>query len=153
MEDLIGSAAGGGLVGLLGTAFNRVVSIWERREIREDTRIQNAHELLLIAEQRETNAQETEAALVTMQTEGSYSGLTASLQHDGTLSNVSPWVNNIRALVRPSITGISLVGLSIMAATMAGDLQVTLIESFVFVSTTATVWWFGDRAPRNLPRT
>lgn len=148
MEDLIGSAVGGGVLGLFGTAINRVMGIWERREAREDTRISNAHELRLIEENRESSRQETEAELVRIQTEGSYAGLAESLRHDASLSNVSPWVNNVRALVRPTLTGLSLTAMIAMAFFMSEDLQVTVTEAVVFVATTAGVWWFGDRSER-----
>lgn len=150
MEELIGSAAGGGLLGIFGSAINRVFSIWEAREERENMRVENAHELKLIAEQRQTNRAETEMELARLQTEGSYEGLSESLKHDSKFDNVDPWVNNVRALVRPSLTFASFVALSSMAYFMA-DLRVDLTEAVVFISTTSAAWWFGSRDQRNLP--
>lgn len=151
MEELIGSAAGGGLLGMFGSAINRVFGIWERREAREDARIANAHELELINENRESARQETEHELIRVQTEGSYTGLEASLKHDAGITNVSPWVNNVRALVRPSLTGASFVAVAAMAYVIA-DLRVDLIEAVVFISTTSAAWYFGDRSTQHMPR-
>ena len=148
MEELIGSAVGGGLLGVLGNFANRAFGIWERREERENMRREHAHELAMIQEQRVTRAQETEAEIVTTQVEGSYEGLEASLKHDASLRDVSPWVNNIRALVRPTLTGTLSAAMITMAFVFGEDLQYTVAEAVVFTGVTAITWWFGDRAER-----
>lgn len=150
MEELIGSAAGGGILGIFGSALNRVFGIWEAREERENMRVENAHELQLIKEQRQTNRQETEMELARTATEGSFEGLSESLKHDARLQNVAPWVNNVRALTRPVLTYTSFIALASMAYFMA-DLRVDLTEAVVFVATTSAAWWFGSRDHRNLP--
>ena len=150
MEELIGSAAGGGLLGIFGSVANRVIGIWEAREERENMRVEHAHELRLVEEQRESARVETEMELARVQTEGSYEGLAESLRHDSSMDDVSPWVNNIRALVRPSLTGTSLIAMIVMAFSLS-DMRLELVEAVTFVGTTAAVWWFGDRSTRNLP--
>lgn len=150
MEELIGAAAGGGIFGLVGTFAGKAFRIWERREEREDRRIQNSHELMLIEAQSRLRAQETEAEIVKVQTEGSYAGLTESLRNDSSFTAVSPWVNNIRALVRPALTGASLAALVTLGFFTTVDLQATVADAIVFISVTAAVWYFGDRAPRSM---
>lgn len=153
MEELIGSVAGGGLLGLFGSIADRVMAIFERREARRDRLIQNEHELRLIQEQRQTSQLETEQDLALIQSAGSYRGLEASLEHDSKIDDVSPWVNNVRALVRPTLTATALLAMIAMTWTLGANYQMTLVESVVFVATTATVWWFGDRAKSRSPMT
>ena len=148
MEELIGAAAGGGIFGLIGTFAGRALNIWERREAREDRRIQNAHELVLIDAQARVRAQETEQEIVRIQTEGSYSGLAESLRHDTSLDGTSQWVNNIRSLVRPTLTLVLGGLLGALAFVGVDEMQMTAVEAVVFSAVTAVTWWFGDRAPR-----
>lgn len=164
MEELIGSAAGGGLLGLFGSAVNRVFAVWETREARENMRVSNAHELLLLEEQRQSNLEETEQELNRMDaqlvgdlnrltTSGSYEGLAASLEHDSSLrsQDTYPWVNAVRSLVRPVLTG-SLIAWMGVAAFALSQGQQPVIEALTFAGTTAIVWWFGDRSPRTVLR-
>lgn len=149
MEELFGSAVSGGLLGVLGNFANRAFGIWERREERENMRINNAHELELVREQRITRAQETESEIVTTQVAGSYEGLSESLRHDTSLSrNVSPWVNNIRALVRPVLTSVLTVAMIAMGFVMSDEIQLSVVDAVVFTGVTAVTWWFGDRFQR-----
>lgn len=148
MEELIGAAAGGGIFGLIGTFAGRALNIWERREDRADRRIQNAHELVLIDAQSRLRAQETEGEIVRLQTQGSYTGLAESLRHDASIGETSKWVNNIRSLVRPTMTLALGSLLGALAFVGVGEMQMTAVEAVVFSSVTAVTWWFGDRAPR-----
>lgn len=171
ISDLIGagaSVAGGGLFGLLGTGLNRVFGIFERREARQDRAQEyeeavnvRAHELALIAEHRQTAAAETENEIAVTQTEGSYRGLEASLTAAAAIGNAPGWVNAVRALVRPILTillwVIAMITLiwvlrstanGVFTSEQTADLVRYVVFSVIFAATTATVWWFGDRAPR-----
>lgn len=155
MEEIIGSVAGGGILGLFGSLTDRFMAIWERREARKDKVIQNQHELKLIEEQRQTSQMETEHELAIASAEGSYQGLKTSLEHDASISGTSRWVNDVRAMVRPTITALSLTAAIGMAVFMANEasLKIDAVGTVLFIATTATVWWFGDRAKTRQPST
>jgi hypothetical protein len=148
MEELIGAAAGGGLLGIFGSVLGKGFRIWERREERADRRLQNEHELRLIEEQAKLRAQETEAEIVKLQTEGSYTGLSASLRHDESITPTSGWVNDVRAMVRPAMTLILGIILGAMVYHNVAEVQAEAAQAIVFSAVTAITWWFGDRVPR-----
>jgi hypothetical protein len=163
MESFIGvltAGAGGGILGLLGSAAGRALSIWETKEKRKDMIIQNEHEIKLIGEQAKVRAQETEdelkmvdAKLVadvnTMYTRGSVDGLVASIQADSELTGISQWVSNVRALVRPSLTLILWVLAGIV---WFGSKDKTVLDAIVMSASMATAWWFGDRVRQPIAR-
>ena len=152
MDDVFGiatSAAGGGLFGLLGTAFGRVAGFLEKRQtiVHEERRW--AHETTLLELQREAAAQETEAALAIARTEGSWAGLQASVAAEAAIGDSYKWVNAARALTRPLLT---LLLWSIASAFwFSADLaeRHSLIETVTFAATAATLWWFGDRSAQS----
>ena len=148
MEELVGAAASGGLLGIFGSILGRGFQIWERREERADRRLQNEHELRLIEEQAKLRAQETEAEIVKLQTEGSYAGLSASLRHDESLTATSGWVNDVRAMVRPAMTLVLGIILGAMVYHNVAEVQTEAAQAIVFSAVTAITWWFGDRSPR-----
>lgn len=163
-----GAAAGGGVFGILGSAVNRVFGIFERREARRDREQQyaeqvnvRAHELELLRENRLTAAAETENEIAVTQTEGSFRGLEASLTAAASIGNAPGWVNAVRAMVRPILTILLWVFAALIfkwvlesaaGGVLSADEIPTLVRyvvySVIFAATTATVWWYGDRAPR-----
>ena len=77
--------------------------------------------------------------------QGSWQGLEASIKADAALGKGSQWVINTLRLVRPSLT---LLLWMITAYIFAVTKQDAIIEAAVFAATAATLWWFGDRAPK-----
>lgn len=70
-----------------------------------------------------------------------------------------PWIDGVLRFVRPAITGYLLImctiiavkmdtivgGLESLSTTEVFSLYVYIIESLVFLTTTAVAWWFGSR--------
>lgn len=160
MEDLGGiaaSALGGGVTGVIGSVIGRVFGVIEARVKRKDRELEMIHEkdrweheAELFAAQIQARAQEAEIAIKASEVAGSWNSLQASLDAEASIGKSYLWVEAIRALTRPSLT-IMLI-LLLWAAWATGALNIDqrgqLLTALIYVSTTAIVWWFGDRAPR-----
>ena len=162
MDELLGlsaAAISGGAFGVAGTALGRVIGFFERRETHAQERARWDHEVRLHELQIKAGAAETERELAVLAASGSYEGLSASLAADAKLSGGYRWVDAVRALVRPVLTPfLWLVYLVVLLAVLSGGRNggsaeaAGLVGDFVanvaFAATAATLWWFGDRAPR-----
>ena len=73
----------------------------------------------------------------------------ASYSHDSMGGPSSMWVVNVLRLVRPTITFglIILVGFLYFGADIGG--RATIEASVIYLSSSAVLWWFGDRAMRS----
>ena len=138
-------AAAGGLFGLVGTALGRVAGFFERKQSFNQEQARWSHELKLHELTMQSNAQETEAELALVAQAGSWKGLEASILADAAIGEGSLWVVNILRLVRPILT-LLLWMITAFIFSKTGDASV--IDAAVFAATAATLWWFGDRAPK-----
>lgn len=140
IADLLFSVFGGGATGLFGSVLGRLTSIWETRQERKFV----LEKYKLDAEMR---AQETERELQIIDAKSAQEALSASYKHDSKIVVTSSFVQSIRALVRPVLTGFLwvLVGAIWFTLPEGGEYRVEIIQSILYASTTATVWWFGDR--------
>ncbi len=151
----------GGLFGVFGTAIGRVVGVFERREIHAQERARWAHELALHDMNLRVAAAETERELSVIAAQGSYEGLSQSLRAEAGLASGYKWVDAVRALVRPVLTPLLwalylLVFFAVangnverfIAPDAADELVSYFIANIAFAATAATLWWFGDRAPK-----
>ncbi|MDI7774983.1 hypothetical protein [Asticcacaulis sp. EMRT-3] len=170
LSGLTGSGAVGGLFGALGSGLGRIIGIFEMREKRQDRTLEMAHEKDLWSHETElqtlqikAKAEETEnelklgaQGLDKSALDGSWAGLTASVNADAKLTSGYAWVEAVRALVRPALTVLiwlifSLLFFAALGAklpgTTAGDLVATFVSAVTFAASTALAWWFGDRGP------
>jgi len=148
MADIFGlglDAVAGGIFGIFGTALGRVAGYFERKQTFKHEVERWGHEYKLHELQMQAQAQETELELALAAQEGSWRGLNASIAADARIGKASQWVINILRLVRPALTLLLwLITGWIFAATQNG----AIVEAAVFAATAATLWWFGDRAPK-----
>jgi hypothetical protein len=158
LTELSASAVSGGLFGMLGTVFGRLIGIFERREARKDRAMEIAHdekrwghEKDLLALQAQARAAETEQELLLADARGSWAALTASQQAEASIAPSYRWVDAVRALTRPVLTLLLALGLYLTFLTAGPDLKARVAESLAFAATAAILWWFGDRAPRRAP--
>jgi hypothetical protein len=138
-------AAAGGLFGIVGTALGRVAGFFERRQAFSQEQARWSHEYRLHELNMKARAQETEMELALAAQAGSWAGLEASLRAEAATGPASQWVINILRLVRPVLT-FSLW--SITAWIFFQTKNAAIAEAAVFAATAATLWWFGDRAPK-----
>lgn len=148
MADLINlgvSAASGGAFGIVGTILGRVAGFFERRLILKQEQARWSHELALYQLQMQSLVQEAEIELAITTQEGSWRGLAASMEADANIGEADRWVVNTLRLVRPILTLLLWVITAwIFFATQNG----AIVEAVIFAATAATLWWFGDRAPK-----
>lgn len=141
-------AVAGGAFGIFGTALGRVATYFERKQTFAQEEKRWGHELQLHELQMRANKQETEMELAIAAQKGSWDGLRASLDADANIGVSAQWVINILRLVRPSLTLLLwLITAWIFARTQDADIA----NAAVFAATAATLWWFGDRAPKPKP--
>jgi len=138
-------AAAGGLFGIVGTALGRVAGFFERRQTHRQEQARWGHEYRLHELNMKARAQETEMELALAAQAGSWAGLEASIVAEAATGPASQWVINVLRLVRPVLT-LSLWSITawIFVQTQNG----AIAEAAVFAATAATLWWFGDRAPK-----
>jgi len=151
MAEIVGlaaSAAGGGVFGLVGTALGRVAGFFERRQTMKHETARWAHEVELIGLQQAAAREETEAELALANVAGSWDGLRASMTADAAIASSYRWVDAIRGLTRPILT--LLLWLIATGIWLGADpaSKTSIVETATFAATAATLWWFGDRAPR-----
>jgi hypothetical protein len=168
MDGLLGlgaSAATGGLFGVVGAAIGRVAGVLEQRETFRQERARWEHEEKLQELDLKAAAAQAESERAAIAARGSYAGLEASIAADARAPEAGyKWVEAVRSLVRPVLTVLLwLVYLAVFfamrdesAAPGPGDetlapLADYFVANVAFAATAATLWWFGDRAPRPPP--
>lgn len=150
LSALTVDAAAGGLFGLIGTAIGRVAGYFERAQTFAQEQARWIHEVQLHELNMRAKAQETEAEMALIAQAGSWAGLEASLKADAAIGQASLWVINCLRLVRPVLTFLLWV---ITAWIFMRSQNAEIVDAAVFAATAATLWWFGDRAPRRLSTT
>lgn len=152
------SAGSGGILGIAGSLVSGFFKSRQRKqelafkekEWEQEIRMQ---ELVIKAKERET-----ENELAILETQGSYTGLSESIKADAAIGETHMIINDVKALFRPFLT-ISLWGISgwvfwrvclnpnnILSDSEAIALIRYMVYSVFFCASTATTWWFGDRA-------
>ena len=149
MMDMIFSVLTGGATGILGSVLGKVfnfadVFIEEKRAKGEHERTIEMHRL-----QSELRADELESELAIVQEQSAGAAQVASYAMMTGVEVPYPWVAAILRLMRPLLT-VMLVGLVWYIYASSDDLaqQETIIQSVIYMSSTAVLWWCGDRAMR-----
>jgi hypothetical protein len=162
-----GSAASGGVFGLVGSLFGGVFKYFQTKQEQAFEEKKWAHELELqrLEVQRDREEDEHELAVITQQ--GTWQGLGQSMQAEAAAATVETyrWSKAIKELYRPFLTTALFIlvylvfrdlmavfngGRSALAAVFtageAKEVVTYIVHSVVFTACTAGVWWFGDRA-------
>ena len=144
------SALSGGLFGLLGNVASKVIGLYEAKQVFAQKKEEWTHEERLLDMQVKAKAAETEQELAVTASSGSWSGLGESLKAETAIGATYPWVNAVRALVRPALTlGLGTFLCAAFFAMAPGDAdRAGVADSLLFAAVTSIVWWFGDRAPK-----
>ena len=149
MMDMIFSVLTGGATGILGSVLGKVfnfadVFIEEKKAKGEHERTIEMHRL-----QSELRADELESELAIVQEQSAGAAQVASYAMMTGVEVPYPWVAAILRLMRPLLT-VMLVGIVWYIYASSDDIaqQETIIQSVIYMSSTAVLWWFGDRAMR-----
>lgn len=167
------SGGAGGLFGIFGSFLNRGMSYFEKRADRqhqiemaaineqadlrragiEAKKSERDHEHLVKLHELNLEAQkgETEREVMVMRESGSWRGLEAS--HETARAEAenfegSTWVENYKAVTRPNLSYALWVLAGIIFCFSPADVRLEMGQAVVFCATAATLWWFGDRAPK-----
>ena len=145
------SVASGGLFGAISSAVGQWFQLKHKKNENEFKQKEWQHEINLIELQQKGQALETELELDIAHSQGSWSGLKASIESDAALStNNYKWVNAVKSLFRPFITASlwCLAAFVFIKANGGEDLSQIheyMVYTIFFTASSATMWWFGDR--------
>lgn len=157
LGNIIGAGAGGGILGVVGSVFGAVGQYFARKQEMQEAVFERAHELKLMEFEMQQSKVETENELAILQSQADAISKEKSYGLKNTSRHASTWVNNLRSLFRPFLTvalwGLTLTVLLIIMKSPGlfssyeiNEILKYVVYSIVFSATTATVWWFGDRA-------
>ena len=158
--SMIGSAVAGGATGLIGTIATKVVEFKTRQvelEYELKGREIDIQEIKLESE-RDIAVANIEAQAAT---DVAAANLTAkSYEADqAKYGEKLWWIDAIRGVMRPMITAYMMVimtwiateiaaavgGIDSMDSNQVWQLWILIIESIIYLTTTAVTWWFGSR--------
>ena len=146
MLELIGTVLTGGLTGVVGSVLGKAfgfLDYWvEEKKADKD----HARTLEMLELQSKLGAEESERELAIAEATAASSMRLASYGHDTGIGVSSTWVVDLLRLVRPLLTFvlIILVGMLYFSADAGG--KATIEASVLYMASSATLWWFGDRA-------
>ena len=132
MLELLGTVLTGGATGIIGSVIGKAFSFMD----------------FWVDEKKATNEHENERELEIVKTKAAGDARTASYNHDISLGLCSVWVTDVLRLVRPILT-FALIGITLVLYLKANPGGRDAIEiSVIYLTSSATLWWFGDRAMR-----
>lgn len=160
IAGIIGGTAnlvgGGGLLGLVGVGLSSVSKYFTAKQEMENAKLNHAHELLLQEMQMKAAKEESERELDLAMEMSRAETIGASIQADAeATAGSAQWVQNIKALFRPFLTLFLFAASIYLLKSDFGDALSPAakaemirygVDSFVFASSTAGTWWFGDRS-------
>lgn len=152
------TAASGGLFGLLGAGIGSWFKSKQQAAQRLEDSDKRGHELKLLEMHMAQDQQETEQELAIISQQGSWKGLSESINADSRIADTHKWVNDLKSLFRPFLTvclwvlagwvfhKVSSRGLEALNQAEVNELVKYMVYTVFFCASTATTWWFGDRA-------
>ena len=149
MLDVIMSVMSGGMTGILGSVIGKVfnfVDMWAEEKKKDNDHARTIEMVRLQSELR-ADEMENERAIVEEEQAGR-----ARVASYGMMQDVAvpyPFVAAILRLMRPILT-ILLVSIVWYVFALSDDIaqRETIIQSVIYMASTAVLWWFGDRAMR-----
>lgn len=165
MLDMIMGVLSGGVTGLVGTVISGGMKFFENKQkhgyelaVMEMEMQQMDREAANAVKIAETAMEGADRTAAWQALEASYKESTARMSSGDHPALV--WVDVVRGLMRPVITLGLLVMIGIIYFTRAAELAgpngtpmtVFIIQTVLYVGTTAVLWWFGTRNLSPSPR-
>jgi len=148
MLDLLATSLTGGVTGIVGSIIGKAFSFLDYWV--EEKKADNKHEraLDLLELQNKISADENKREMAVAQSKVDADSRMASYSHDSMVGTNSLWVIDLLRLVRPVLTFslIVLVGIIYFSSPIEG--RATIEASILYLTSSAVLWWFGDRALR-----
>ena len=158
MLDLIASVLTGGATGLIGTVISGGMKFFENKQ-------KHAHELAIMEMEMQQMDKEADIAarikeldMESKDRTAAWAALEASYKESTSRMSSGDhpalvWVDVVRGLMRPCITLFLLVLIGVIYFTADRTLNapdgtpitIFIINSVLYVGTTAVLWWFGTR--------
>ena len=149
MFELLGSAllgAGTGGIGMIFGGLGKAFSWWTEQK-EKDADHQRTIEMTKL--QHNLRSQELEIEREIALEDAAAQMRVASYQHDANGGQTSQWVTDLKALVRPTLTGGMIVLLGVIYWTVVDfAAQQEIVSAVIYMSTSSVTWWFGDRMTR-----
>jgi hypothetical protein len=145
--DIIGTVVTGGATGIIGSIIGKVFGFVEAWQ--EEKKEQRTHErtLAMLEVQHKHRSADLENERLIVQEEQDGKIKNASYLHDRSAGLSYPWVAAILRLIRPVLTiGLIIILWLIYKTTTDVAQQEEIVLSVIYMSSTAVLWWFGDRA-------
>jgi hypothetical protein len=148
MFDLLINSLTGGLTGIVGSLIGKAFSFLDAWQEEKRAGADHQRTLEMLEMQNKMGAEESERELAVAEVHAASDIRTASYSHAASVGVSSPWVVDCLRLVRPILTLllILLVGYLYTQSVEAG--RATIEASVIYMASSATLWWFGDRALR-----
>ena len=145
MLELLLSAGGGGLFGIIGAAGKMFAAYKEKK-------LMFSHEVAMAEQTRRNMEMEMDLAkiqgaidLELQEDENDAKNLQAAINAEASIQGTSPWVANLRGSVRPLLT----YGLASLAIAMVWSNPTNpWCNDVIFMAMTAVGFWFGDSPKR-----
>jgi len=146
MFELIGTVLTGGATGIIGSVLGKAFSFLDawQEEKKADSEHGRTLELLELQNKIGAEENERETALAEAQLAGDIRQ--ASYRHDA--SGGSPWVVDTLRMVRPVLTLLLICLCAYLYSQAIPAGRETIEASIIYLTSSSTLWWFGDRALR-----
>jgi len=148
MFELLGTVLTGGVTGIIGSVIGKAFSFLDAWQEEKKATNEHGRTIALLELQNKLGAEESEREMAITQAKIDADSRVASYSHDAVGGTSSVWVIDLLRLVRPVLTFslIFLVGILYFKAAPGG--RATIEASVIYMASSATLWWFGDRAMR-----
>ena len=147
MFEMILSVLTGGATGILGSLIGKAFGFLDFfiEEKKKDNDHARTIEMTKLSAELRSEELENERAIVEEEQAGKQRA--ASYRHDMSAGVSYSWVAAILRLVRPTLT-LMLIAIVWYIYATSNDIaqQETIIQSVIYMTSTAVLWWFGDRA-------
>ena len=148
MFDLLLGVLTGGATGILGSVLGKLFNFadyWVESKKADDEHVRTI-EMTRLNHELRSQELEIEREIIMEEQAGkqrsaSYSHMSAGLSY--------PWVAAVLRLIRPVLTLMLIIIVWYIFSTSEDIGQrETIIHSVIYMTSTAVLWWFGDRAMR-----
>ena len=149
MFDLLLRVLTGGATGILGSVLGKLFNFadyWVESKKADDEHVRTIEMTRL---NHELRSQELEIEREIIMEEQAGKQRSASYSHDMSAGLSYPWVAAVLRLIRPVLTLMLIIIVWYIFSTSEDIGQrETIIHSVIYMTSTAVLWWFGDRAMR-----
>jgi len=148
--DLVGNAASGGILGVVGSVFTGVVSLFQAKNQFAHDEAMADLEIKRIAANSEAQKQLSADQLKIVTEQGAVTAFQSSQVAASSINNVPPIIAGLLSLWRPVLTAL-LLGLTYyFYFSEQGATRDSIAEAICNLAGLSVAWWFGSRQMQHL---